>query len=215
MGDERKIEVTQLPVHTVTLNSFSISTTETTVLQWKTFCTATGRKMPKAPEGGWRDDNPVVNVNWDDAVAYCDWMSQKTGKLYRLPTEAQWEYAARGGKQNKGYKYSGSQSIDSVGWYSTNSMNGISTVALKQPNELGLYDMSGNADEWCQDMIVRYGYEAGPQTNPLGAKTGTYRVTRGGSYMDDEGRCRASARLSQVHDIKIFYTGFRVVVVEK
>ena len=99
------------PVHTVNLKTFSIAKTETTVLQWKTYCIATAHSMPQPPDWGWIDTHPVVNVSWHDAVEYCDWLSDKTGKLYRLPTEAEWEYAARGGKLSKGFKFSGGQAL--------------------------------------------------------------------------------------------------------
>lgn len=153
MGDsEMEGGETEQPTHEVTLKSFSIAKTETTVLQWKTYCSATGHKMPdETPSWGWIDAHPIVNVNYDDAVAYCDWLSDKTGELYRLPTESEWEYAARGGKQSKGYKYSGGQSIDMTGWYDGNSNNQIQAVAQKRANELGIYDMSGNVLEWCKD----------------------------------------------------------------
>ncbi len=168
MGDsEMEGEANEQPAHEVTLKSFSMAKTETTVLQWKTYCSATGHKMPETPSWGWIDTHPIVNVSYDDAVAYCDWLSDKTGELYRLPTEAEWEYAARGGKQSKGYKYSGGQSIDMTGWYNGNSNKQTQAVAQKRPNELGLYDMSGNVWEWCKDWYDWYGsYTAGAQTNP-------------------------------------------------
>lgn len=210
MGDEQGIgEANEQPVHTVTLKTFTIAKTETTVLQWKTYCNATGRSMPQTPSWGWIDNHPVVNVSWDDAVAYCDWMSDKTGKLYRLPTEAEWEYAARGGKQSKGYKYSGGQSIDGSGWYKENSGSGTKEVATKSPNELGLYDMSGNVWEWCQDW---YGdYVAGAQTNPRGAKTGSYRVLRGGSWYLAAAYCRVAYRSLNGPAYRNYHYGFRVV----
>ena len=211
MGDELGIGfANEQPVHTVTLKSFSIAKTETTVLQWKTYCTVTGRQMPKTPSQGWIDSHPIVNVSWDDAVAYCDWMSDKTGNMYRLPTEAEWEYAARGGKLSKGYKFSGGQSIDETGWYEKNCGYDTNAVAQKRPNELGLYDMSGNVWEWCQDWYGDYAVEA--QTNPKGDKTGSLRVLRGGSYLLSADRCRVTCRRYGMPNDRSLSFGFRVVV---
>ncbi len=181
---------------TMTVKSFSIAQTETTVLQWKTFCNETGHSMPEAPSWGWIDSHPIVNVSWDDAVAYCDWLSDKTSKIYRLPTEVEWEYAARGGSQSKGFKYSGGQSLDNVGWYTDNSGSQTHPVAQKRANELGLYDMSGNVEEWCKDWY-----------------NGSHsrRVCRGGSWFYSAAFCLLAFRY--------FYTpsngngdlGFRLV----
>lgn len=124
MGDELGVgEKDELPVHSVTVKTFGIAKTETTVLQWKTYCNATGLPMPKVPQGGWVDHDPMVNISWEDAIAYCKWLSNKTGKQYRLPTEEEWEFAARGGKKSKGYQYSGGQNIESVAWNKNNSKN--------------------------------------------------------------------------------------------
>ena len=211
MGDEQGIgEANEQPVHKVTLKTFSIAKTETTVLQWKTYCNATGRKMPETPGWGWKDEHPMVNVSWDDAVAYCDWMSDKTGNLYRLPTEAEWEFAARGGQQSKGFKFSGGQSIDGTGWYKENSDGTTKPVAQKRANELGLYDMSGNVYEWCQDWFGDYAAEA--QVNPKGAKLDSYRVLRGGGWIFTAASCRIAYRSINSPGFRFNYYGFRVVV---
>lgn len=213
MGDEQGIgEANEQPVHPVTLKTFSIGKTETTVLQWKAYCNATGRKMPETPSWGWIDSHPIVNVSWDDAVAYCDWMSDKTGNMYRLPTEAEWEYAVRGGKTGKGYKYSGGQSIDVTGWYAENSGDKTNAVAQKRANELGLYDMSGNVWEWCQDW--RGNYDAAAQTNPRGAKSGGARVLRGGSWYGAAAYCRVANRGNTAPGNRDSIVGFRLVAPE-
>lgn len=212
MGDsEMEGDEDEQPTHEVTLKTFSIAKTQTTVAQWRVYCNATGRSMPEAPEWGWLDSHPIVNVSWQDAVAYTDWLAEKMDANYRLPTEAEWEYAARGGKLSKGTKYSGSRSLDYAGWYEDNSGSKTHAVGLKKPNELGLYDMSGNVWEWCKDWKGAYTAEA--QTNPRGPSSGTYRVVRGGSWFRPSARCRVANR-----DFYYYLTdrlssyGFRVVL---
>ncbi|MBC7381929.1 MAG: SUMF1/EgtB/PvdO family nonheme iron enzyme [Bacteroidia bacterium] len=212
MGDDQDIDsrAIEQPVHTVSLKTFSIAKTETTVLQWKTYCNAYGRKMPKTPEWGWKDDHPIVNLSWDDAVAYCSWLSDKTGNLYRLPTEAEWEFAARGGQQSKGFKFSGGQSIDGIGWIYENSNGSPKQVAQKRANELGLYDMSGNAWEWCHDWYGYYAAEA--QVNPQGPTSGNSRVLRGGSYSWGADASRVAYRDRGLPRYPSESYGFRVVI---
>ena len=127
------------------------------------------------------DDNlPVEQVSWKDVQEFIQKLNALTGKTYRLPTEAEWEYAARGGNQSQGYKYAGSNTVGDVAWHYGNSDHKTHPVGQKQPNELGLYDMSGNVWEWCQDW---YGdYSSSAQTNPTGPSSGSYRVLRGGSW---------------------------------
>ena len=210
MGDEQGLgDFDEQPVHTVTLKTFSIAKTETTVLQWKTFCSETGRQMPESPSWGWIDDHPIVNVSWDDASAYGAWLSGKTGKIYRLPTEAEWEFAARGGALSKGYKYSGGKSLDKVGWYEPNSNDQTQPTAKKRANELGLYDMSGNVWEWCMDWHGLYSAEA--QTNPKGAKTGPDRVIRGGGWYNTADGCRAARRYYYEPSSRRTFMGFRLI----
>jgi len=139
-------------------------------------------------------------------------LSDKTGKTYSLPTEAQWEYAARGGKTTKGFIYSGGQSIDVTGWYEENSGNKTNAVAQKRANELGLYDMSGNVWEWCQDWYSNY--DAAAQTNPRGAKSGSLRVLRGGSWYFTAENCRVTYRSMSIPSYSDRYSGFRVVLPE-
>ena len=191
-------ESDEKPIHTVTVSSFFMDKTEVTQAQYK-------KVMGRNPSGfSGCDDCPVEKVSWHDAVAYAN----KVGK--RLPTEAEWEYAARGGNKSKGYKYSGSNGIDAVGWYDRNSNSKTHPVAQKQPNELGLYDMSGNVWEWCSDW---YGsYSSSPQNNPQGPNSGEYRVRRGGSWYGSGSICRVALRYRDSPDDRYGNLGFRLVL---
>ena len=190
------------PVHSVTLDSYYIAETEVTQAQWRAV-------MGTNPSYFTGDDRPVEQVSWDDAQEFCRRLSQLTGKKYALPTEAQWEYAARGGNKSKGYKYSGSYSIDGVAWYDNNSSNTTHSVKQKQPNELGLYDMSGNVYEWCSDW---YGsYSSSSQTNPTGPSSGSFRVFRGGSWDYCARSCRVSYRFNINPSYRINGIGFRLI----
>ena len=155
-------------------------------------------------------DYPMYYVNWEEAQEFCKKLSQLTGKTYVLPTEAQWEYAARGGVKSRGYKYSGSNTIGNVAWYSDNSSSSTHPVATKQPNELGLYDMSGNVWEWCSDWYGSYSSES--QSNPTGPSTGSNRVLRGGSWCNSARNCRVSFRNYSYPSNRSFNDGFRFVL---
>ncbi len=211
------------PVHKVTLSNFYIGKYEVTVAQYQQFCTATGAKMPELPseewykeheqvkKWRWKETHPIVNVTWNDAVAYCKWLSEVTKKSFSLPTEAQWEYACRGGKKTKGYKFCGSNNAAEVAWYDETSYErGTQPVGTLKPNELGIYDMSGNAWEWCYD---KYGtYENTAQTNPQGAKAGKFRVIRGGGWYYVEDMSRITARDGPYPYYNNFNYGFRIVM---
>ena len=192
------------PTHSVTVSSFYMGQTEVTQAQWK----AVMGNNPSIFEG---DNLPVENVTYEDAQAFCRELSRLTGKTYRLPTEAEWEYAARGGNKSQGCKYSGSHSIDRVAWYDDNSGGKTHAVATKQANELGLYDMSGNVWEWCSDW--KGSYSSSSQTNPKGASSGQYRVNRGGSWGNDARGCRVSYRNYNTPSNRSSNLGFRVVLV--
>lgn len=212
MGDEWMTGyVSEQPVHDVRLRGFKISKTEVTVKQYRTYCKKTGRKMPEPPSWGWIDDHPMVFVNWRDCMAYCEWLSEVTGGLCRLPTEAEWEYAARGAKPDKGFKYSGSQDIFSVAWFRRNNNLQTRPVAGKDHNKLGLYDMSGNVFEWCMDWGNGSYYDNSPIDNPQGPRSGNYRVIRGGGWHSGENYCRVAYRYFFNPDGRVNDIGFRVV----
>lgn len=211
MGDTHLVGFSdELPPQPVTLGDFYIGKTEVTVEQWKAYCEETGKEMPSPPGWGWADRQPVANISWPEAVAYCNWLSEKTGKKYRLPTEAEWEYAAKGGKKSKGYKYSGSQWLDSVGWFNTNCGGKTQPVAQKKPNELGLYDMSGNVMEWTSDWGLRK-YSSRAVNNPGGAESGRFKVVKGGAYSFATSINRIAYRLNWSPDTKRMQLGLRVV----
>ncbi len=174
------------PVHSVTLSSFSIGKYEVTQAQWK----AVMENNPSSFRGC--DNCPVESVSWNDVQEFIRKLNAQTGKNYRLPTEAEWEFAAKGGKQSRGYTYSGSSNVGSVAWYYDNSQSKTHAVGGKQANELGIYDMSGNVWEWCSDW---YGnYNSYNETNPTGASSGQNRVLRGGSWYIIADYCHTAIR---------------------
>ena len=156
------------------------------------------------------DNLPVEDVNWDDCQEFIRKLNELTGKQFRLPTEAEWEYAARGGKRSHGAKYAGDNDIDNVAWYWDNSNKTTHPVGLKRANELGLYDMTGNVFEWCQDW--KGDYSTASQTNPQGPATGTRRVLRGGSCRSFARYCRLSCRLSYAPDGRFNCSGLRLAL---
>ena len=158
------------------------------------------------------NNKPVERVSWDDCQEFIAKLNAMTGKRFRLPTEAEWEFAARGGNNSKHYQYSGSNNIDNVAWYTDNSSNTTHDVATKSPNELGLYDMSGNVWEWCQDW---YGsYSSNTQYDPTGPSSGSYRVYRGGGRIFDARCCRSSYRSSYGPDGRCSLIGLRLALSE-
>ena len=193
------------PAHKVTLSDYYIGETQVTQALWKAV-------MGDNPSFFKGDDNlPVEKVSWEDIVErFIPALNRKTGRTFRLPTEAEWEYAARGGNKSKGYKYSGSDNIDEVAWYDGNSRDKTHPVRGKKANELGLYDMSGNVWEWCHDW---YGdYSSGAQTDPKGPDKGSIRVLRGGSWCSGERYCRVSDRDSDAPGDRNDVIGFRLVL---
>ena len=171
--------------HKVTLSGYYIGRTEVTQELWKEVM----NYNPSYFQEG--DKRPVVTVTWNDCQAFISKLNALTGQNFRLPTEAEWEFAARGGTKSRGYKYSGSNTLDDVAWCKGNSGDNAHDVASKHPNELGIYDMSGNASEWCSDWYDLYSSSA--QTNPTGPAKGGYRVNRGGFWNNDAyGYCPSS-----------------------
>ena len=180
MGSENG-EDDEKPIHKVSLSQFYMAETEVTQELYQAIMGTNPSRFKNCPQC------PVEKVNWNDAQAFIQKLNQLTGKSYSLPTEAQWEYAARGGTLSKGYKYAGSNDLGTVAWYGSNSTSKTHPVRSKQANELGLYDMSGNVWEWCQDWYNGEYYQNSPGYNPQGPTGGSFRVYRGGSWYR---RCR-------------------------
>ena len=193
-GDEK-------PSHQVTLSSYYIGKTEVTQALWEAvmgksvsqIASEYGRKI-----NGVGANYPMYYISWDDCQEFIRKLNALTGQNFRLPTEAEWEYAARGGNKSRGYKYSGSNNIGNVAWYYGNSGDKTHPVGTKAPNELGIYDMSGNVYEWCSDWYDKKYYSSASQTNPKGPKSGTYRVNRGGCWYYYARGCRVSLRGSGI-----------------
>ena len=199
----RDADSEERPTHQVTLSGFSIGQTEVTQALWQAV-------MGSNPSWFIGDlQQPVEKVSWDDCQTFITKLNQLTGQNFRLPTEAEWEYAARGGTKSQGYKYSGSKKLGDVAWYSKNSGSTTHAVGTKSANELGLYDMSGNVWEWCQDW---YGdYSADAQSNPTGPTSSSDRVCRGGGWVDFNG-CRVSCRLNGAPSFTNFIIGLRLAL---
>ena len=212
MGDNDNDD--EKPLHTVTVSDFYLGKTEITVAQYRIFCKATGRLMPKIPPWGRQDDHPIVSVSWDDAKAFCDWAG------CRLPTEAEWEYAAREGGRNvrfgNGKNMANPSEINfNADYKKPYSVVGVyrhktTPVASFSPNSLGLYDMSGNVYEWCSDWSDANYYSSSPRLNPQGPSVGSHRALRGGSWYELPRyvRCAYRNRCDPIYSNKGF--GFRV-----
>ena len=222
----------------VRVNRFRMGEAEITYWQYNLFAQAENHHI-EPPPWEYAGDNPAVYVNWFDAALYLNWLSERHGKQkvyqltnpqeglwgtvydveifpdsngYRLPTEVEWEFAARGGNKTQGYEYSGSDTLDVAGWYSDNANSRTHPVGQKKPNELGLYDMSGNVWEWCRDWYADY--DAEKTDNPTGSdEEGAYRVVRGGSWYDLPGYCRVACRNGFSPVGRHFIIGFRLVFV--
>ena len=191
------------PTHKVTLSDYMIAKTEVTQELWEAV-------MGSNPSNFKGNNLPVERVSWNDCQEFIKKLNSLTGLNFRLPTEAEWEYVARGGNKSKGYKFSGSNDVGNVAWYWDNASEKTHSVATKSPNELGLYDMSGNVWEWCSDW---YGsYSSSSQTNPKGPSSGSLRVGRGGSWLDNARYCRVSYRIGNHPGIGISNLGLRLAL---
>ena len=195
-------ESNEKPTHQVTLtNDYYIGKTEVTQALWKAV-------MGNNPSYFKGDNLPVAKVSWDDCQKFISKLNSLTGQNFRLPTEAEWEFAARGGNNSNHYQYSGSNELGDVAWHDGNSGGKTHVVATKQPNELGIYDMNGNVSEWCSDW---YGnYSSSSQTNPTGPNSGSCRVLRGD---DIAWKCHSSYRGGNTPDFSYYCLGLRLVLV--
>jgi formylglycine-generating enzyme required for sulfatase activity len=193
------------PVHQVTLSDFSIGKYEVTQAQWR----AVMGNNPSEFKGC--DACPVETVTWKDAMKYVKKLSKKSGNNYRLPTEAEWEYAASGGNLIRGYSYSGNDNISAVSWYLENSNSKTHSVGEKQANELKIFDMTGNVREWCNDWYAAY--PAASEVNPFGPFSGRCRVIRGGGWNSGTQYCRTPSRFLNSPEYCNSDLGFRLVLV--
>lgn len=199
------------PTHGVTLSSFYMAETEVTQALWY----AVMGQKPTLGGSQWDstdglgDNFPAYRISYTDCQEFIAKLNGLTGQTFRMPTEAEWEYAARGGKKSKGYIFSGSNSIEDVAWYTSNSGSKTHAVKTKAPNELGLYDMSGNVYEWCSDWYGNYG--SSNETDPKGSSTGSKRVLRGGSWYNIATYCRISNRINIVPSGHSNLYGLRLV----
>lgn len=203
-------------VRRVTVDGFYIGMLEVTQSQWeKVMGTSIYQQRNKANSSwsmyGVGPDYPMYYVSWEEATEFCRLLSNKTGKTYTLPTEAQWEYAARGGKRSDGTKYAGSNMIDAVAWYTDNSGRSTHPCGTKRANALGIYDMSGNVWEWCKDWYSN-SYASYDTNNPTGPSSGSNRVNRGGSWKYSAANCRVANRNSYSPGSRDDFLGFRVVL---
>lgn len=227
MGNHESSFLDEYPARKVKLNNFYISTNEVTVVDYLRFCRMAGIQEPKGS-----DNMPATDISWVEAVMYCNWLSNISGlercyiisrenktvsvkfiqnaKGYRLPTEAEWEFAARGGVKSKNFAYCGSDTPAAVAWF-IDSGKQLQEVGQKEPNELGIYDMSGNALEWCYDFYDNNYYKENVSDNPKGPNIGTSRVCRGGSYSGSAENLRVSKRFYNLPDYRDYNLGFRIV----
>lgn len=193
----------EFPAHQVTLSDYYIGQTEVIQELWYYV-------MGYLPDGNDDQGCPVVNVSWEDCQDFINTLNELTGCNFRLPTEAEWEFAARGGNRSRHYTYSGSNNYDDVAWCEENSNDLLHRAGEKMANELGIYDMSGNAWEWCHDWWDMYGSEA--VVNPTGPESGTERVCRGGCMVGHSRFCRTGYRMSYTPTTRRFDLGLRLAL---
>ncbi len=200
-GNEAPID--EKPIHNIAIGDFYIGKYEVTQEEWESV-------MGSNPSNYIGPNKPVDNVNWDDIQEYIVKLSALTGRQYRLPTEAEWEYASRGGNKSKGYRFSGSNDVNEVAWNSDNSNSETHEVGQMKPNELGLFDMSGNVWEWCSDWYDAGYYKKSPAKNPQGPSSGQTRVLRSGSWGNEALYCRSAARGANYQSSNSSYSGVRL-----
>jgi len=236
MGNDYTDFPDERPEHKVELKSFYIGKFEVTFDEFLPFCETTG--IPKPEDGGYgKGKLPVTNVSWNSAIMFCNWLSarEKLTKCYeikrdsdkvtvtlvpdadgyRLPTEAEWEYAAKGGSKTKGLSYSGSNQPEDIGWFKLNSGGKPHEVGQKTPNELGIYDMTGNVWEWCWDTYNAKYYKDSPAANPTGPDKGYDKVYRGGSWNSPAEFIRLSRRYSMAPGRNQGLIGIRLTKTKK
>ena len=203
------------PTHQVALSSYMIGKTEVTQELWEAVM---GKSLSQIASElgnstrGVGSNYPMYYVSWDDCQEFITKLNALTGKTFRLPTEAEWEFAARGGTKSQGFTYSGSNTVDDVAWYFDTSSSTTHPVATKAPNELGIYDMTGNVWEWCQDWHGSYGNS--PRTNPMGAVNGSNRVYRGGGWFCSAKFCHSSFRFNNSPAFRSCIQGLRLALSE-
>ncbi len=210
----------ELPLHGVKLDTYYISAYEITNEQYSIFCYDTGRELPYGAKKR-SPNSPVVYVSWVDAVDFCKWLSDISNKDYRLPTEAEWEYAARGGVKSKGYIYAGGNDINKVATFDLSDFNMqdsldlkiIDDIGKKKPNELGVYDMSGSVWEWCYDTYCNHYYISSPKENPINIAPSLNRVARGGGWSSTSEIHRIPNRDHDYFLRTDIDLGFRIVLV--
>jgi formylglycine-generating enzyme required for sulfatase activity len=204
-AEQQGAESNEKPVHSVTLSNYSIGETEVTQALWQAVMGAN----PSYYQG---PNRPVEKVSWEDCQRFIKKLNALTGKKFRLPTEAEWEYAARGGSKSRGFQYAGSSDLGSVAWYTNNSGSQTQDVKTKAPNELGIYDMSGNVWEWCQDWYGSSTYNSRAVANPRGPTSGSGRVRRGGCWGNLDRGCRLAYRTNSAPSSQFNSLGFRLAL---
>jgi len=192
------------PMHSVTLDDFFIGKYEVTQLQWKKVIGSSPSYFEEC------DQCPVEYVSWNDIQTFLEILNKRTGKKYRLPTEAEWEFAARGGNQSNGYIYSGGNNIENVAWYKDNSGFFTHLIGKKYPNELGIFDMTGNVYEWCNDKYNKNYYQTSPSCNPSGPLKGSTYILRGGSFNEPSPQQQVIYRFYGQKKLKASNVGFRL-----
>ncbi len=206
------VESDEKPVRNITLDGFYMAQFEVTQGQWEQVMGTTMQKHYLTyAYAGLSPEYPMYYVSREDAMAFCKRLSEQTGKYFTLPTEAQWEYAARGGNKHEKAKYAGGNTLSEVAWYSANSNNATHLYGMKKANALGLYDMSGSVWEWCKDYYGKY--DVNDTINPQGPVSGTNGVFRGGSWSSSENYCRVSFRSYDLPTMQYDNLGFRVVMI--